>query len=335
MKRSHETLSVCPVCYREVLACVWENDHGHLLMTKQCQNHGEFGPTLMEKSGAFHKIAMAKTGNKWANGQLVNLEVTHRCNNRCPNCYHVRDRHEPSLEFLVAKALSFPINHVCLVGGEPTLRRDLLSLIESLADSGMQVSIYTNGIKLADPGFTRELVATRLSNIGFSLHHPSYSHPKIYAKKLQALENLRQARPILHHISFSVQSLAEVPDILDLIPDYRGLVTEVRLRSPYRETQTDFFCSELAQAAGHVAQGKRKDLIFSSGAHNSLYNVGMLYDGIPLWLMSWPHAGNVCLHNAKGLPMAAYEDGLCTNFLHMIILQDGIRKGWFAGCRIS
>ena len=90
------------------------------------------------------------------------------CNLRCPYC------HNPSLVLLekgnapeipVAEALSFlekrkgKLDGVCITGGEPTLHKDLPSLLQQIREMGFSVKLDTNG---TDPAMLDQLISEDL-----------------------------------------------------------------------------------------------------------------------------------------------------------------------------
>lgn len=92
--------------------------------------------------------------------RLLRLSVTDRCNMRCLYCMPddgvaFVDRQEllsaADLIAVARAAASVGVTHFKITGGEPTVRHDLLSIIEGLAAlKPMDLSMTTNGLLLAD-----------------------------------------------------------------------------------------------------------------------------------------------------------------------------------------
>ncbi len=89
-----------------------------------------------------------------------------------------------------------------LTGGEPTIRKDLLELIDYARRTAhfRAVSIITNGVRLADAAFAREVVQAGVSDFLFSLqgstgamHDGVTGLPGSFHRLLKAIENLLQA----------------------------------------------------------------------------------------------------------------------------------------------
>jgi hypothetical protein len=78
--------------------------------------------------------------------------ITNRCNMRCPECFNLRNlnQDEMSLEQYKATVEQYKsyIEKVILVGGEPTLHRQIRDIIRYNHSVGKRTTIYTNGARL-------------------------------------------------------------------------------------------------------------------------------------------------------------------------------------------
>jgi 7,8-dihydro-6-hydroxymethylpterin dimethyltransferase len=138
---------------------------------------------------------------------LVFIDITNRCNLNCPICINntpaMGFKFEPPFAYF-AKILdhlaSFPIKpSVQLFGGEPTVRSDLFEIIRYARGLGLPTRVVTNGVRLADPEYCRQLIATKAT----ILIAYDGADPKVYAelrgsagvlaKKQQALDNIAAA----------------------------------------------------------------------------------------------------------------------------------------------
>jgi MoaA/NifB/PqqE/SkfB family radical SAM enzyme len=84
---------------------------------------------------------------------MAELDITYRCNCRCEMCQRWQDsrRDELSLEEYRRLAEDFHnlgVHQISVAGGEPLLRPDVFSIIESYAKLGMSVNLCTNGLLL-------------------------------------------------------------------------------------------------------------------------------------------------------------------------------------------
>ena len=135
--------------------------------------------------------------------ETVIVDVTHRCNMSCRNCY-VPNRDIPDLDgrWLEAIFARLPRGRfVRLVGGEPTLRDDLPALIRAIRAAGHHPVLVTNGLRLANRAYVRELrdaglrIAYLSFNGGFDDDlYDAIDDMRCAVRKRRAFDNLRAER---------------------------------------------------------------------------------------------------------------------------------------------
>ena len=175
----HRTFSVCPRCLRQIPA-VLEQQEERVFLRKSCPEHGDFSCLVWEGppdlaswvSSRFplaappeippkdcpHRCGLCEDHRQGSCAVL--LEVTERCQLRCPVCFADAGKNrEPSMdslkELLRLARKKAPRGILQLSGGEPTLREDLPDLIAFAKDLGFPgIQVNTNGIRLAEePGY--------------------------------------------------------------------------------------------------------------------------------------------------------------------------------------
>jgi uncharacterized Fe-S cluster-containing radical SAM superfamily protein len=140
--------------------------------------------------------------------QRGEIRLGFRCNARCGFCYYqdLVDNPvelEPTNQMLrlkLATLRKLGASEVEFTGGEPTIRSDLIDLVEYAREIGFRnISMITNGLRLAKPGYAARLVAAGVNDVLFSIHgHDAESHdqhtaiPGSFAKILQAFANMRE-----------------------------------------------------------------------------------------------------------------------------------------------
>jgi len=110
----------------------------------------------------------------------MDLALTYRCNNDCAHCYNARPRDYPEMHTqdwlqTLDHLWSLGIPHVVFTGGEPTLRQDLPALIAHAERIGQITGLNTNGRRLSDPNYVRQLVSAGLDHVQITLesHDPA------------------------------------------------------------------------------------------------------------------------------------------------------------------
>ena len=194
-----KTGSLCPECKRIVEATIYESD-GKVLMEKTCPEHGRFTDVywsdvdLYLKAEKFAYDGVGVTNPLITNAKvcpnecglcdlhlshtsLANVDLTNRCNLRCPICFANANAagyvYEPSFEEIVRMLENLrserpvPCPAVQFSGGEPTIYPRFLDIIRKAKELGFaQIQIATNGVRIAqDEGFARELGLAGLNTI--------------------------------------------------------------------------------------------------------------------------------------------------------------------------
>ncbi len=126
------------------------------------------------------------------------------CNNRCMACPSTSEEETPRLNELVAQIDSLKnIENLELLGGEPTLHEDLLSLISYARKRGARrIKLVTNGRRLADADFLLHLVeeGCRIFEV------------KIYGSKPETHEAVTRVRGSLDETFRGLQNLGGISD---------------------------------------------------------------------------------------------------------------------------
>lgn len=107
--------------------------------------------------------------------EYLRMSVTDRCDFRCVYCMAEKMQFLPRNEVLsleelyqLAKAFSdFGVKKLRLTGGEPLVRRDILTLIERLGQLPLELVMTTNGSQL--PRMADDLVRAGVSRLNISL----------------------------------------------------------------------------------------------------------------------------------------------------------------------
>ncbi|MFW6303830.1 MAG: radical SAM protein, partial [Candidatus Sumerlaeota bacterium] len=143
------------------------------------------------------------------NPTLVFIDVTNRCNMNCPICLAnipaMGFRFDPPMSYFekIFEKLSQmdPKPKIQLFGGEPTVREDLVDMINLAKEKyGLQARVVTNGLRLANEEYCKKLVSTgaqlmySFDGEDAEIYAKTRKHPKAFERKIQGLENLGKYR---------------------------------------------------------------------------------------------------------------------------------------------
>ncbi len=171
----------------------------------------------------------------------VAIDVTNMCNQKCPICLAYVEAmgfvYKPPIEYFdkIFKAFldSVPKPNMCFFGGEPTVHEDFLDIVKLAKSYGFQVQLFTNGLKLADMNYCRELCSLGVQ-INFGLDGLK---PEIYkilrgdnslAAKKKAFENVVKCGvnklAVITTLASDVND-SNMPEMMKFIHDYRDHVS--------------------------------------------------------------------------------------------------------------
>ena len=228
-----KTRSICPVCQMVIVADVIR-EGGKVLIRKTCNEHGTFEDVYWSDAASFERFERFGHDGRGVSNPMVgeregcpydcglcaehltttilaNIDLTNRCNQRCPICFANAAAAgfvvEPTFKEVerMLKVLRderpVPCPAVQFAGGEPTLREDLPEIIRMAKEMGFsQVQVATNGIKLAkDIEFCKKIADAGLNTVYLQfdgLRKEIYEKVRGYnalPTKLNAIENCRKA----------------------------------------------------------------------------------------------------------------------------------------------
>lgn len=228
-----ETVSLCPECAREVPSYYEERDDG-MYLHFECSEHGRVADKV-ENDAVFFKRQYEQEYPP--DGGHLLLPVTYRCNLQCRFCYAlsnstVKHPDDRPLSTIVEYALRYG-DSTNLIGGEPTVREDLFDIITAIKkrDAGRILSVSTNGQKLRDWEYVRELKERGLDFVFLSFNDPSYeTSPEVYENKVAALENcLRAGMPLW--LQRTVERLDQIDSLYPIVKKYNKAIFQMTIRS--------------------------------------------------------------------------------------------------------
>lgn len=329
------TYSLCGQCYGIIPARL-DYIGMDILLNKTCPTHGT-QEVLLDTTSDFQKLIfnMPRIDLSARDGMTA-LNVTNRCNVRCPGCYALPDQSKDrSLASIIKEAKGIKRTVVGLMGAEPTMRRDLPQLIRELSiQTNKKIFIYTNGIKLENKSYVDELAENGLTSLALSLHLPSYLGPKAFISKVKALENIKGTSIALDHISISLKDESEIGIAIQAIMslDYGNMSNQyVRLRSPSsiggkrNIPMSMAYLLDLVLKTCRVRGLKVEPAPFTHHRYAIMLNI----EGRLVVLVNWPTVEDIDLVEAQQGPIGALfvpEIGE-TQILHQVILMEHVRSG--------
>jgi molybdenum cofactor biosynthesis enzyme MoaA len=136
------------------------------------------------------------------NTPVTALFITSKCNLSCPICYlkYTKYFNELSLDEILSILKESRSNTISITGGEPTTREDLPKIIRLISKGGKVVYLCTNGLRLSDKNYVKELKRNGLNKVYFSFDgfrddiYEVLRGRKLLRLKLKALKNLKEEK---------------------------------------------------------------------------------------------------------------------------------------------
>ncbi|MDD4798008.1 MAG: radical SAM protein [Clostridia bacterium] len=236
------TKSICPVCMRVIDAFYMEDD-AKVFLEKNCPEHGLFRTLASPSVDQFIKwqnpclnVPPKKTITNYDKGCpfdcgpctehlqtacCVLLEITERCNQKCPYCF-ASSGYKPAPDVPISEIAKWldhlreldkerPFN-IQLSGGEPTVRDDLPQIIALVKQKGFEyVQLNTNGRRLAmETGYAKKLADAGLSAVFLQFDG---MNDEIYLKlRGEKLLNIKQTA--IKNCAFARLPVALVPTVV-------------------------------------------------------------------------------------------------------------------------
>ena len=230
--RIGKTMSVCPVCLAKIQAYKVVGEDGSIYMEKECWEHGSFRALIWEgdlesyrawasgdasgtvipvraqpvEKGCPYDCGLCQ--NHGRDGCCVLLELTNRCNLKCPVCFASAGGKKPKdlslteigkqYDLLMDRGGPFNIQ---LSGGEPTMRDDLDAVIALGREKGFSFfQLNTNGLRLAnEEGYAAHLAKAGVSvvflqfdGLGDGIYR-TLRGADLMETKLRAIDNCKSA----------------------------------------------------------------------------------------------------------------------------------------------
>jgi len=241
------TLGTCHYCFQIIPMKIIER-RGKVFLKKECDDCQNkelilldndpdlFQRTVLNFSSEKDFLSIGKPRyNKNVNDKMneeaitIALALTSKCNLSCPICMLKL----PPLSLLlswwpdvsldeIVKLKKYKNKVIALSGGEPTLREDLPNIIKTVIKTGNIPLLCTNGIKMCNENYVKELkeAGLKIVNISFDGFRDNIYKvlrgKKLLYKKLKALKNLRKYKMYVWLTAVIVKGVNEdqIPSII-------------------------------------------------------------------------------------------------------------------------
>jgi MoaA/NifB/PqqE/SkfB family radical SAM enzyme len=156
------------------------------------------------------------------------LELTNRCDLRCPHCFGERhaataDLSLAVLERIFAEGQACGIDHLCFSGGEPTLHGQFATIVERAAGAGYAFSLVTNGRQFRDVSLLVARHRERFRGVTFSLdgaHEATHDRSRGTGSFRRVMRGASlcvfKGLPFTFNMVLTTETRGEIEDMVDL-----------------------------------------------------------------------------------------------------------------------
>lgn len=328
------TISLCDHCYRHCTAKRITREDG-VYLVKTCEEHGVIEHMIERDIEFYKKLHYDVSGYTIPHGIMV--EVTDKCNLNCPHCYHKpnnkqTDRSIKQILTQIEERFHAESGAVILAGAEPTVRKDLPELISQIKallkrlGRPEDVCILTNGVKLSDRAWVKEIAAAGTTMVMIGLNHHTYQGETVHQKQLQGIDNCIAEGIFVYYVGYTLESLDHMEHVLEEIQSLGHKSWQYRIRAGSdigrAPNEPRFYLSD------HVALIKsicdRKGWTWEKHtADDNLYHYMVNINGITHRIIQWSDVKTIDLEQLQCGPWCDFVPGKpVTNFLHQIMLRD-------------
>lgn len=263
---NRELRTPCPFCDRTVPGRIYEKDR-KIFIEKNCPDDGTFTDLLSSDPALFldrmslldhihpnrcsiekcRKGILECADHAGKESPLAFIEITTRCNMKCPVCYADAEAKGTDMPLLDVKrvidtiAEKDPYAHIILIGGEPTLHQDFFTILDYINSKGLmkRTFIASNGITLADEKFSEKVHKAGIKKFYLGFDGTDREACKkirgsyiAYDALRKALKNIRKngkAWIILSFTAIKDLNVKNIPDALDFAMDNADIVKRVMI----------------------------------------------------------------------------------------------------------
>lgn len=323
----HNTLSLCNTCFRHIPGEVYEQN-GLILLDKECPEHGLMTGIVEIDPEFYYSLEYTKK----VHSEVI-IEVTDRCNLKCPHCYHIPDNKtvDRPIEDILDQLKRIKTKFTpALAGAEPTLRKDFVELVKRInedIDDKKYFITLTNGIKFENFKFAADVSDAGMEHICVGLNHWTYQGKKVHQKQLIGINNVIETDMKVGYVGYTLEDINHLPDVLAEISQIdHPKINHYRIRcGSFIGRSSDKYRSFLSTTVKKIKE-LLGDSVYVYPKDNNPYHVNIKWNNKEIRLIQWPDVTNIDMEELTSGPYAQFYDGPATNFVHQVITRDAFKN---------
>ncbi len=274
-----KTTSLCPKCFKKIDADIIEKN-GVSILRKECEKHGIFEHPHFWDDPEMYLYMSKLFRNITVEPDEYGFELTTRCNMHCPFCFTSADntgdewkKIEMSKKEILRTIKGMKDKTISFTGGEPTVREDLVEILNDVNKCGLRTAVLTNGLNL-NKRYIGQLKDAGVDKIQLqfdSLNDNDYQKirgQKCLDSKLDAISNLRKSNIHVNIFSMLAKDVNDdqVGDIIDFVIEHSDVIRAVMFSSlcyegRYNEKLEKMSTSDIIETIENQTEIKKKDFM--------------------------------------------------------------------------
>jgi len=295
---------------------------------------------VLERDPVFYTFVQGLQSPGIYNGYFV--DVTRRCQLRCTPCYYALQKEDPKGVYTVENILAdCRVNAhrgpFIFTGGEPTLHPELPEILGEAAKYG-GVELLSNGVRLAEPDYFREiipLITSPIAGVGPVANLNLSIHRKETDKWQVVVDQCREQGVKIESALIVVDGKEDFAEAINLCHELSDVVLSFRLKAASRIWNEQkpangvgkIFVSDMLAWLEEL--GEQPQFVLQRQNKTSFVNV--TWDGLFLMLVSWHDTNNVDLHDIECAPYYRARNGEIRNMVTAMLINEGMSAGWLHG----
>ncbi len=204
VKELRQTKTACPVCAKALDGWIEQRDN-EIYLCRECPEHGPCDFLLSTNGDLYADLDRfyCRLKGEKARGRITNYWVlsTSRCQMQCKFCQvevespTFEDMSQDDFEQIFS---DYGDAKLTLSGGEPSLHPQVISFFEEAKKRNLTTQLATNGVRLADEAFVRQLAEADVGEVRLSIESfdpqeaTLVGTDRFVEPKLKALDNLEK-----------------------------------------------------------------------------------------------------------------------------------------------
>lgn len=292
-----------------------------------------------------HYIKNDKLNAMVSNNLYLSVVVTNACQCNCPYCINsLTDRtlqmpFEKGIANIKKAVDEFGIKEAVILGGEPTLYPHLIELIKFLKNDCKlrKVGFTTNGIKLKDEQFLKDLVNTGIDFINVSYHnHGEFLTPVELSKIYYTFVDIRKPHQKLR-INTNVWkgNHDDIASLMTFIHQISLVCDEIRVSNIIRKDNFSVNPNAVDKAEEMYMKDEDYELLFTQLIERYSHNYTIIHNSLALGFVNYyliPSSTPIIINwniDSK-VSEQVYENNLGDNKIHTIkcLVTGDISLSW-------